>query len=39
MPIADVNGIKLHYRFDGSENGEDIFYDTLLEFLRGRTLT
>ncbi|MCX5819477.1 MAG: alpha/beta fold hydrolase [Deltaproteobacteria bacterium] len=30
MPIADVNGIKLHYRFDGPENGEVIMFSNSL---------
>jgi 3-oxoadipate enol-lactonase len=30
MPIADVNGIKLHYRFDGLENGEIIMFSNSL---------
>jgi len=30
MPIADVNGIKLHYRFDGPGNGEIIMFSNSL---------
>ncbi|MBN2438485.1 MAG: 3-oxoadipate enol-lactonase [Deltaproteobacteria bacterium] len=30
MPIADVNGIKLHYRFDGPEKGDVIMFSNSL---------
>jgi 3-oxoadipate enol-lactonase len=30
MPIADVNGIKLNYRFDGPENGNVIMFSNSL---------
>ena len=30
MPIADVNGIKLHYRFDGPQRGEVIMFSNSL---------